>query len=179
MKQVFCDQSVAGLQTMLRTVAHVNEAQPTVVPDGVYGEQTTYAVREFQRQHGLKETGATDFETWEAVSCAYRDASVETLPAAPLEIELDCKQVILPGSRNRHIPLIQGMFAALSECYSALCCVRMSGIYDDATQNAVRWLQSCCDMPQSGIFTKKTWQMLCGLYRAKIGNGETEKGLQP
>lgn len=179
MKQTQYDQSVTGLQTMLRTVARLSEAQPTVVPDGVFGEQTAFAVREFQRQHGIQESGNADFETWEALTQAYHEACVEVDAAAPLEIELDCRQAILPGSKNRHIPLIQGMLVGLSACYPELSDVRVSGIYDDTTRRAVCWLQKCCGLSDSGVFTKKTWQLLTGLYRAKIGNGEAEKGLQP
>lgn len=170
-------QSVTSLQMMLRTVAQVVPSQPTVVPDGVYGEQTMRAVSEFQRQHGMESTGVTDFDTWQAIVKEYESASVEVFAAAPLEIELDCGQVLLPGSRNRHICLIQGMLMALADDYKELCEVHATGVYDEPTQKAVKWLQNECGSVCSGIFSKSDWKTLTGLYTAKIGNGE--KDLQP
>lgn len=170
---------VTGLQTMLRTIAQVDEAQPTVVPDGVYGEQTVRAVTEFQRQHGLETTGVTNYETWQAICEAYSEAKIEVQPACPLEIEMSCRQVFLPGCRNKHILLVQSMLSALSDDYRELRDVRITGLYDDATQKAVRWLQQECGMTCSGIFTKACWRMLTGLYTMKIGTGEGENNLQP
>ena len=176
-KEQFSGQPVASLQTMLRTIAQTVPEQPTVVPDGVYGEQTMRAVSEFQRQHGMDATGVTDFETWQTVVKEYEKAAVETDAAEPLRIVLDCGQVILPGSRNRHICLIQGMLMALAEDYRELSDVHATGVYDETTQKAIRWLQTECGGVCSGIFSKADWKMLAGLYTAKIGNGE--KNLQP
>lgn len=169
---------VTSLQTMLRTIAQVIPAQPTVVPDGVYGDQTMRAVSEFQRQNGMESTGIADLETWQKIVEAFQDARIEVEAAEPLNILLEQQQVILPGSRNRHVYLIQGMLMALSDDYKELEDVRATGIYDDATQKAVQWFQGCCDAKCSGILTKADWRMLTGLYVLKIGNGEREKDLK-
>ena len=112
--QYYIGKPVKSLQNMLRTIAQVENSQPTVVPDGVYGEQTVRAVSEFQRQHGIETTGITDFDTWQAIRDAYTDAIIEVDAAAPLEIILDRQQVFLPGSKNRHIFLVQAMLMALA-----------------------------------------------------------------
>lgn len=179
MTQEYLGRPVLSLQTMLRTVARVNPSIPLLLPDGVYGEQTMRTVGEFQRQNGLETTGITDFETWKKIRDAYEEANTEAAAAQPLEIILNCHQVLLPESRNRHIYIIQAMFMALSADYDALKDVRVTGIFDIPTQRAVRWLQSCSGTTASGIFTKANWKMLAGLYTHKIGDGETEKDLQP
>ena len=45
----YVGQPIRSLQTMLRTIAHVDETLLKLVPDGIYGPNTVQAVREFQR----------------------------------------------------------------------------------------------------------------------------------
>ena len=53
----FVDQPIRALQTMLRTIASIEPGQINVMPDGIYGPQTSAAVRSFQRRQGLTPTG--------------------------------------------------------------------------------------------------------------------------
>ena len=56
------------LQEQLNTVASVYSAIPSLVVDGIYGQNTKDAVREFQNVFGLPQTGVTDYRTWYKVS---------------------------------------------------------------------------------------------------------------
>ena len=49
----YIGQPIRSLQTMLRAIAHTDSRIPPLVPDGIYGVNTTAAVREFQRQYDL------------------------------------------------------------------------------------------------------------------------------
>ncbi len=168
----FEGRPIAGLQTMLRTIAKTDDTIPPVQADGVYGENTKRAVSVIQRQHGMNVTGITDFDTWQVIEKQYALSRVEADVAAPLQITIDPKQVFLPGDQNKHVLLIQAMFEALADDYAELKDVRVSGVYDEATENAVRWLQRACDQPCSGICSKQVWKMLTGLYSMKVGNGK-------
>lgn len=64
-------QKVMQLQEQLNTIAAVYSAIPTLTADGIYGERTASAVREFQSIFGLRPTGVTDFATWYKVSQIY------------------------------------------------------------------------------------------------------------
>ena len=55
---------VRQLQEQLNTVASVYSAIPSLVVDGIYGQNTKDAVREFQNVFGLPQTGVTDYRTW-------------------------------------------------------------------------------------------------------------------
>ena len=59
---------VRQLQEQLNTVASVYSAIPSLVVDGIYGQNTKDAVREFQNVFGLPQTGVTDYRTWYKVS---------------------------------------------------------------------------------------------------------------
>lgn len=64
-------QKVQQMQEQLDTIASVYTAIPSVVPDGIYGEATQRAVREFQSIFGLPVTGVVDFATWYKISHIY------------------------------------------------------------------------------------------------------------
>ena len=168
----FLGRSVTSLQTMLRVIARHDPACPSVVPDGIYGPATARAVTAQQRLAGLPQTGITDFATWQAIVAAYQTALVEVEPAAPLDIVMNSNQVILEGSDNLHVLLIQAMLQALHEVYGNLEPCGLSGVCDQGTVRALKSLQRCCGLPESGILDKKLWQLLAGLYHQAVGNGE-------
>lgn len=62
---------VQQMQEQLDTIATVYSAIPRVNPDGIYGEQTAAAVREFQSIFGLPQTGVVNFATWYRISHIY------------------------------------------------------------------------------------------------------------
>ena len=62
---------VRQLQEQLDAIAQVYTAIPRIQPDGIYGQQTAAAVREFQNIFGLPQTGITDFATWYKISHIY------------------------------------------------------------------------------------------------------------
>ncbi len=168
----FLGRSVTSLQTMLRVIALHDEHCPTVIPDGVYGEQTARAVKVQQKRAGLPQTGITDFATWQAVCAAYQAAAVEVEPAAPLDVVMNPNQVILEGSDNLHVLLIQAMLMTLHEVYDNVDACALTGTCDRETVCAVKSLQRCCGVPESGILDKALWQLLAGLYTQAIGDGD-------
>lgn len=170
-ERFFVGKAVTSLQTMLRMIAQYRDGLPSVIPDGIYGPQTVRAVKAFQRQAGLPVTGTTDYETWCAVRAAFNAARVELEPAAPLELVMEPKAALTPGSDNRNVLLIQAMLHNLHEIFGNLGDCSMSGVLDDETCGAIRSLQKSCGMPQTGILDKALWKRLSGLYTQAVGDG--------
>ena len=56
------------LQQRLRNISKVHKDVPSVIPDGIFGEETENAVRAFQRKFGFSETGVVDFEIWDRIN---------------------------------------------------------------------------------------------------------------
>lgn len=168
----FLGRSVTSLQTMLRVIALHDPTCPTVIPDGIYGQQTAQAVTVHQKRGGLPQTGITDFATWQAICAAYQAAVVEVEPAAPLDIVMNPNQVILAGSDNLHVLLVQAMLQTLHEIYYNVDACALTGACDEQTVRAIRSLQHCCGMPESGILDKRLWQLLAGLYHQAVGDGD-------
>ncbi len=61
-------QKVYQLQEQLNTIGTAYPAIPSITVDGMYGEATKNAVREFQSVFGLPATGITDYATWFKIS---------------------------------------------------------------------------------------------------------------
>ena len=85
----FVGQPIRSLQTMLRVIAENDPTHVRLVPDGIYGPETTRAVSVFQRNHGLPVTGVTNQATWEAVVAVYEPALVAQTEAQELAIVLN------------------------------------------------------------------------------------------
>ena len=64
-------EAVRQLQEQLNVIADVYYPIPNVAVDGIYGQQTADAVKAFQKQFDLPQTGITDFPTWYIVSAIY------------------------------------------------------------------------------------------------------------
>lgn len=62
---------VQQVQEQLDVIAGVYTAIPRITADGVFGEQTAEAVRQFQRIFKLPITGVIDFATWYRISHIY------------------------------------------------------------------------------------------------------------
>ena len=98
--QNFYNKPVRSLQTMLRSLAHTDENYRNVIPDGVYGPETTSAVSTFQRNHALPVTGIVNHETWEHIVAAYNISLIDTDPAWPIITDIAVGEVFCKGDRH-------------------------------------------------------------------------------
>ena len=71
--------TVSALQEYLNAIALDNGNNAFIPVDGIYGQQTADAVRQFQMQSGLPQTGNVDRATWEAITSAYVGIVSQTL----------------------------------------------------------------------------------------------------
>ena len=62
---------VRQMQEQLNAIAQSYPALPKIAVDGIYGEATQNAVREFQKVFGLPVTGVVDYPTWYEIQEIY------------------------------------------------------------------------------------------------------------
>lgn len=175
--EAFIAQPVRSLQTMLRVIAQEDERQPSLIPDGIYGNQTTAAVSAFQRNHGLPVTGMTDQDTWEQIVAVYEPALIRVGPAQPLEIILDPGKVIRRGDREPNVYILQAVLIVLSEIYSSITPPGMNGILDEATAAALEAFQELSGLPTTGELDKVTWKQLALHYPLASNRPGTQQNL--
>lgn len=159
-EESFVGQSVRALQTMLRVISEADGMIPTVVPDGIYGQNTIQAISVFQRQNGLPPTGITDQATWERIAEAYDPALVRVGEAQPIEIILEPDQVFRRGDRSPYLYLVQAILIVLSGDMTSIDPPEVSGTLDSTTAQALAGFQLLAGLPPTGELDRITWKYL-------------------
>jgi lysozyme family protein len=107
----------------------------TISVDGVLGEETSTAVRSFQRSHNLPADGIVGPKTWAA------------LPVAPPSLQM--------GDQGEYVRRMQQALNRTDEV-----AIDMDGIYGQGTWEAVRSFQRAHNLDADGIVGPKTWTTL-------------------
>jgi len=160
----FVAQPIRSLQTMLRVIAEDDRTLPTVVPDGIYGQETITAVSAFQRRNGLAVTGVADQQTWEAIVAAYDKANVRVQKAAPIEIIMDPGKVYRRGEYSPNLYLMQSMLLYLSQLHPSIDTPSHTGTLDSPTSEALAGFQLLAGLPPTGELDKLTWKYLVNQF---------------
>ena len=163
-QESFIAQPIRSLQTMLRVIAESDRLQPSVIPDGIYGPNTTSAVSAFQRRVGLPVTGVADQATWDAIVPVYQDALIAVDEAEPLRIVLNPNEVIRRGQRHPNIYLVQAILTVLADSYASILRPGFSGVLDVPTAASLSSFQELSLLPVTGELDKKTWKHLALHY---------------
>lgn len=151
-------QHVRELQTCLHALSYQNSIIPRIVPDGYFGRETALAVRAFQREYGLPETGSADYATWNRIVQAYRDM----LHAEPLPYNAfpSAEHTVRTGDTGCLVCIIEYMLCEAGKRYDNVPRAEICGIYTEKTADAVRAFQRRTGLPQSGTVDSGTWNML-------------------
>ena len=163
-QETFIGQPIRSLQTMLRVIAESDQTLPSVIPDGIYGQQTVAAVSAFQRKYGLPVTGITDQTTWETVTAVYEPALVLVNEAQPLYIILDPLEIITENQQHPNLFVVQGMLKVYALAYEGLFAPEVTGVLDIPTAQALRSFQEQSGLPVTGRLDKQTWKHLALQY---------------
>ena len=158
--ETFTNRPIRSLQTMLRVIAEDDGRLPTVVPDGIYGQNTMNAVSSFQRANGLPITGITDQVTWETIVKAYEYALIRIGKAQPIEVVFEPGQVFRRGDYNPYLYLLQSMLSVLSQTSPTIASPPQSGMIDERTAEALAAFQILAGLPPTGELDRITWKYL-------------------
>ena len=105
--------------------------------DGFYGSSTDQAVRGLQKAHDLTPTGVVDEQTWDVLE-------EEKYPFLPYRTT-----VLKPGSSGPALEALQDHFD-----------LPATDVYDAATTDAIKVLQSELGLTSTGYVGAVTWQAL-------------------
>jgi peptidoglycan hydrolase-like protein with peptidoglycan-binding domain len=163
------------VQYYLAVVAYFDPRVAAPPFNGVFDETTRQSLISFQRAYGLPETGEAEEETWNRLASVYLGniSSVESGVSA----ELFPGALITLGSEGEDILRVQQYLAAVAGVYTEIPVPPESGVYDAATQNAVRVFQGLSGLQQSGVVGPITWLLLAEKYN-EIENGKTRADFQ-
>ena len=160
-------------QYYLAVIAQNLDTVPEIDIDGIFGPRTEAAVKAFQRDYGLPETGVIDERTWNDMYNVYRGIVESTpeyytgVPVAPYP-----GFVLSIGMRGNEVRLLQEYLSKLSEVYPEIPQIAVDGVFGPATRSAVMAAQQLFGLPVTGIVFALTWDAITSAYQDVI-SGET------
>lgn len=161
------DPSVFALQSALRQLSLSGAAIPQVLPDGIFGPETSDALIMFQRKNRLPPTGVADHTTWnELFAQAQR---VRFVPASGI-LPFPNGGFYSAGARGNLFYIVQSMLSTISNHFANIPTVSFTGVLDEETAQALRILQQTFDLSPTGALDQHTWDILSLLYNFSIGS---------
>lgn len=163
-------EHINELQRYLHDISYYDPNIPRIIPDGIYGIETSDAVRAFQRQYGLNDSGETNPATWLMIVDVYR-SFVETLALSLDVFPREIGRIISVGEDGLPVLVIQSILLTLSQEYTNIPPVEITGRYDARTAQAVKVFQEITGLPQTGTVDRVTWNMLAAITAAELNVG--------
>ncbi len=156
---------VRQIQFYLNYIGRFVDTVSPVALDGIFGPATRASVEDFQRSYGLAVDGIVGRETYNKMVDVYLSL-INSLPpdrfqnaAVPYP-----GQPLLLGSEGEDVTALQTYLLALSEVYSEIPAVEVTGVYDAQTGQAVRAVQRLAGLPETGIAGAPTWLVIAEAY---------------
>ncbi len=147
--------AISAIQQLLRNAGY------DIKPDGIYGDETYNAVRQFQVFNRLPPTGRVDLATFEVLARTARP--ILGYQCALLVPETLEGGVISPGEESNIVVIIQSMLKTLEVIYG-YDGIELTGVYDSETEAAIRDIQRTNGLPITGIIDPPTWNALVREY---------------
>ena len=158
------ERAISELQQALRDIAKTDSDILSVIPDGIFAEETEESVKSFQRKFGFTETGKVDFELWDKIQ-QERQKALFTL-SEPIQV-IAIKKEDLPlvlGQISKEVHMLNMMLNSLSEKYSNFENVGVSDEFSAKTKNEVEKWQEVIGHQVTGEVDKLTWNRLAEQY---------------
>lgn len=158
--------SVFALQSALYQLARSGAAIPLLLPDGIFGPETSNALMLFQRKNRLSPTGIADYLTWtELFRQANRLQAQPSVSIAPFPN----KGFYPIGARGDLLYIVQSMLSTTSNHFANIPTVTYTGVLDEETAQALRVIQQTSDLSPTGALDQRTWDALSALYNQSVG----------
>ena len=157
-------KAIAELQQALRDIAKTDSNILSVIPDGIFAEETEEAVKSFQRKYGFTETGIVDFELWEKIR-AEKKNSLFAL-SEPIQVTAIKKEdlPLVLGQTGKEVQTLNIMLNHLSERYSNFENVGSTDEFSAKTKAEVEKWQRVIGHEVTGEVDKLTWNRLSQHY---------------
>ncbi len=158
------ERVIFEIQQYLRNIAKSESDAPAIIPDGIFSEETSEAVKAFQRKKGLGVTGKVDFVTFEAL----RDESERVVFEASLPVQVTAigneDLPLIFGDENELVEKLKIMLNAVSDACGNFPSLERDSVFDRDTEKAVRRWQAVIFEQETGEVDKITWNSLATYY---------------
>ena len=162
------DTAVRNLQRYLRRLGEETYEGDAILPvpvDGIFDTRTEEALSAFQRIYGLPVTGRADRVTWELLFAEYlRLTELDEVARVDLFPKTPENYVTHLGEESAFVLLVQWLLTEIAVAYDGLEPPSPSGVYDEATEAAVREFQAAQGLPTTGLVDRRTYNRLIRAY---------------
>ncbi len=160
------------LQFALNIISSFYSTVPSVPITGIFDSQTRNAVLQYQKTMNLPQTGIANEET---INSMYSTVIgiLETIPPEEVyipQIRWTGVNYAL-GHESPVVYLIQEALSYISLIIPVIPYIEPTGIYDKATENAVKAFQTTQGLEATGIVDEQTWNTLYSVYRQQRYGG--------
>ena len=159
-------EKVSDLQFFLAVISSVDGRIPPVAIDGVFGNDTENAVKAFQREYGLVESGVVDEKTWDEIYDEFKGV-VETVygrDAFDISAYPYPGYSIKEGDEGENVLKIQKQLNAIANANNSITRVVEDGVFGEDTKNAVEDFQKYYGLEADGIVGRQTWGAIQQVY---------------
>lgn len=168
-------EAVRTLQLQLVRIAINYPSIPLVTADGIFGPNTTQAVRKFQQIFNLTPDGIVGKGTWYQISRIYvgvkklaeltsegerPDYGIKEYPGTPLR----------RGSQGIEVVELQYYLSIIGEYNENISQVAIDGRYGVTTEQAVRNFQKEYVLPVDGVVGEVTWNKIIDIFGGIMEN---------
>jgi len=158
------------VQYYLAVVSAFYDTVPNASVTGEYTEETAQSVRAFQQTYGLPQTGILDFATWRDLYRAYRGI-VENAPTLEGGTLRYPGLQLRIGSRGDYVSALQTYLNTVSDTYTSIPALPVTGYFGPQTEAAVSEFQRLFGLTVTGAVDPFTWETLTSLYSdLSLGN---------
>ena len=159
-------EKVYILQYFLSVLAQFYDYIPFIEIDGIFGAKTKNAVIAFQKSKNLSQTGVVDNLTWNEIYREFRGivTTVFEENVIPKTFIPFSGTTLRLGSKGEEVTTLQQYLNNISNIYPNISPVEVTGVYDEATMNAVMQYQKKFGLKVSGNVDRTTWNSIGGTY---------------
>ncbi len=158
-------REVQAVQYYLNVIAGFDPGLVHPSYDGVFGEETEQAVREFQAMYGLPVTGVVDRATWYDLLRVY-NGILEGLPEGFYgeRAKIYPGYVLSEGVVGEDVRDLQAYLNRFSEKLEGFPGVAVDGIFGPQTRDAVYTFQAAYGLPVNGLVGPVVWNEIARVY---------------
>lgn len=159
------EEDVKIIQLKLNEISNNYTAIPKIPKvDGFFDVATEKAVIAFQNIFNLIPDGIVGRSTWNRIYFIYA-AVLNLEEVEALSSTDEYKYITLKeGSTGDEVKLLQYYLLIISNIYNEIPKVKITGVFDEDTKNAVLAFQKYFNMLVDGIVGRNTWEKLIEIY---------------
>ncbi len=156
---------VAYVQFLLQYISYFYDTvQAPDAVDGIFGPDTTTALKSWQTEFELPVTGRVDEATWNALTATFLSLAAGGSEAVTRSATTAYPGYVMGlGSSGDAVMQLQQAMNGIAVRYCVADFVPDDGVFDEATEAAVLQFQAGLGLPQTGVVTEETWNEIFAL----------------